>query len=92
MMYDIAVSRKAPAPFSRGRIALGFRLAGRVSRVIVEYEYYSSTGSIKYLDVRYTDSNLRSMVEGNPSMMKNIDNYLRKILKPSQSPGSGTVA
>jgi hypothetical protein len=92
MMYDIAVSRKAPAPFSRGRIALGFRLAGRVSRVIVEYEYYPASGAIRYKDVRYTDSNLRSMVEGNAGMMKNIDNYLRRLLKPTRQPGSRMAA
>jgi hypothetical protein len=76
-------ARKAPAVFTRGRISLGFRLAGRASRVIVEYEYYPSTGAIRYTDVRYTDSRLQSMVESNPQMMKNIDNYLRRFLKPS---------
>ena len=75
--------RKAPALFTRGRMSLGFRLAGRVARVIVEYEYYPSTGAIHYVDVRYTDSKLQSVVENNPQMMKNIDNYLRRFLKPS---------
>jgi hypothetical protein len=85
MLCDLAGSRKMPALFIRGRISFGFRLDGRASRVIVEYEYYPSSGAIKYIDVRYTDSKLQSLVEGNPGMMKNIDNYLRKLLKPSPS-------
>lgn len=84
MLCYLAGSTKAPALFTRGRTLLGFRLDGRASRVIVEYEYYPSSGAIKYIDVRYTDSKLRSMVEGNPRMMKNIDNYLHRLLKPSQ--------
>jgi hypothetical protein len=66
-------------------MSLGFRLNGRVSRVIVEYEYYPSSGSIHYVDVRYTDSKLKSMMEANADMMKNVDDYLRKLLKPGPS-------
>jgi hypothetical protein len=83
MLYDLAGGKKAPEPFTRGRVSLGFRFKGRTSRVIVEYKYYPSTGAIHYVDVRYTDSRLQSMVESDPEMMKNIDNYLRKLLKPS---------
>jgi hypothetical protein len=92
MLCNLAGLKKAPALFTRGRVSLGFRLNGRVSRVIVEYEYYPASGAIRYKDVRYTDSNLRSMVEGNAGMMKNIDNYLRRLLKPTRQPGSRMAA
>jgi hypothetical protein len=82
MLYDLAGGKKSPEPFTCGRVSLGFRFKGRMSRVIVDYKYYPSTGAIYYVDVRYTDSRLQSMVENNPEMMKNIDNYLRKLLKP----------
>lgn len=85
MMCELDGSKKAPTLFTRGRISLGFRLDGQVSRVIIEYEHYPSSGAIRYIDVRYTDGKLQSIVEGNPDMMKNIDNYLRKLLKPSPS-------
>jgi hypothetical protein len=85
MLCDLAYRKNSPILFTRGRMSLGFRLNGRVSRVIVEYEYYPSSGAIHYVDVRYTDSRLKSMVEGNPDMMKNVDDYLRKLLKPGQS-------
>lgn len=83
MLCDLVSSRKAPALFTRGRMSLGFRFNGRVSRVTVEYEYYPSSGAIRYVNVWYTDSKLKSMVEDDLQMMKNIDNYLRKLLKPS---------
>jgi hypothetical protein len=92
MLYDLASGRKSPAPFTRGQISLGFMLGGRPSRVIVEYKYYPSSGAIHYVDVRYTDSELQSVVEGNPAMMKNIDNYLRKLLKPGRQSGSKIAA
>jgi hypothetical protein len=66
--------------FIRGRTSLEFRLNTEMSRIVIEYEYYPSSGEIIYVDVRYTDSRLRSIVEGNPEMMRNIDNYLRRFL------------
>ena len=73
-------SKEAPELFVRGRTSLEFRLEGNVSRVIIEYEYYPSSGEINYVDVRYTDSRLKSRVERSPEMMRNIDDYLRKLL------------
>ena len=69
-----------PPWFTRGRMSLGFSLNGKMSRIIVEYEYYPSSGAINYVDVMYTDSKLKSTVEDDPEMMRNIDNYLRKLL------------
>ena len=81
MLCDLqTISEKMPPLFTRGRISLDFRFGGKESRVIVEYEYYPSSGEINYVDVRYTDSRLKSMIEGDPDMMKNIDNYLRRLL------------
>ena len=66
--------------FIRGRISLAFKLDRKPSKIVVEYQYYPSDGSIEYVDVRFTDKQLQSKVESNPEMMKNIDNYLRKVL------------
>ena len=66
--------------FMRGRISLTFKLDKKPSKIIIEYQYYLSNGSIDYVDVRYTDKQLQSKVESDPEMMKNIDNYLRKVL------------
>jgi hypothetical protein len=81
MLCTIPERRKSPAFFIRGRTSLTFKLNGKASKIVIEYQYYPSSGSIDYVDVRYTDKQLQSNVEGNPEMMKNIDNYLRKVLK-----------
>jgi hypothetical protein len=80
-LRGLSSSGVPPAMFIRGRMSLGFRLNGSVSRIVVEYEYYPSSGAINYVDVRYTDTRLQSMVEGDPKMMKNIDGYLRRRLQ-----------
>lgn len=46
----------------------------------IEFEYYSSDGSIRYHDIHYSDPRLIKHIEGNPRAMKNIDSYLRKNL------------
>jgi hypothetical protein len=80
MLCNIPESAKSPTLFVRGRISIGFRLNGKTSKAVIEYQYYPSTGAIDYVDVRYTDRKLQSKVEGDPQMMKKIDNYLRKVL------------
>lgn len=79
-------AKKALPLFFPGRMSLDFRLGSKVSRVIVEYEYYPSSGVINYVDVRYTDSRLKSIVEGDPGMTKNINNYLLKLLAQNLLP------
>jgi hypothetical protein len=46
----------------------------------VEFEYSSSLCSINYLDVQYSDSQMRKHVEGNPNVLRNIDSHLRNNL------------
>ena len=82
LLYDLEndSNESAPELFMRGRVSLDFRLDNKPSRMIIEYEYYPSSGEINYIDVRYTDSRFKSMVENNPKTMTNIDSYLRKLL------------
>ncbi len=90
MLCSIPVSRKSPALFIRGRTSIDFKLDNRPSKIIIEYQYYPSNGAIDYVDVRYTDKQLQSKVEGNPEMMKNIDNFLRRVLNERlNSPQNG---
>ena len=80
MLCNIPETRRSPALFIRGRMSIGFKLDNKTSKIVIEYQYYPSDGSIDYVDVRYTDKQLQSKVEGSPEMMKNIDNYLRKVV------------
>jgi hypothetical protein len=86
MLYNISeTASRSPTLFMRGRISIGFKLNSKASRIVVEYQYYPSTGTIQYVDVLYSDEKLRSKIEGDPEMMKNIDNYLRKVLNKRSS-------
>ena len=80
MLCNIPETRRSPALFLRGRMSMGFRLDSKTSKIVIDYQYYPSDGSIDYVDVRYTDKQLQSKVEGSPEMMEKIDNYLRKVL------------
>ena len=83
LLYDLQGKEKAL--FTRGRMSLNFRIGGRPSKITVEYEYNPSDGAINYIDVRYSNDQLRSVVESDPSMMRKIDNYLRKALNQKTS-------
>ena len=43
----------------------------------VEFEYSSSLCSINYLDVQYSDPQMRKHVEENANVLRNIDSHLR---------------
>jgi hypothetical protein len=80
MICDISESGRSPMLFIRGRSSISFKLNSKTSKIIIEYQYYPSTGVIQYVDVFYSDKKLQSKIEGDPEMMKNIDNYLRNAL------------
>ena len=80
MICNISESATSPMLFMRGRSSISFKLNGKKSKIVIEYQYYPSTGVIQYVDVFYSDKKLQSKVEADPEMMKNIDNYLRKAL------------
>ena len=80
MICNISESARSPMLFIRGRSSFSFKLNSKTSKIVIEYQYYPSTGVIQYVDVLYSDKKLQSKVEGDPEMMKNIDNYLRKAL------------
>lgn len=80
MLCNISETARSPMLFIRGRISIGFKFNSKTSRIVIEYQYYPFTGTIHYVNVGYSDEKLQSKIEGDPEMMKNIDNYLRKVL------------
>jgi hypothetical protein len=80
MLCNISETARSSTLFIRGRSSISFKLNSKSSRVVIEYQYYPSTGVIDYVNVTYSDKDLQSKIENDPEMMKNIDNYLRKIL------------
>ena len=80
MLSNITETPRSPLMFIRGRISIPFRLHGKTSTIVIDYQYYPSNDTIDYVDVRFSDVKLQSKVEGDPQMMKSIDNYLRTVL------------
>lgn len=80
MLSNISETARSPVLFMRGRISIGFKLNSKKSSIVIEYQYYPSTGDIQYVNVVFTDKELQSKIEGDAEMMKNIDHYLRKVL------------
>ena len=46
----------------------------------IEFEYSSVLGSINYLEVEYSDPQMRKHVEENTNVLRNIDSHLRNNL------------
>ena len=80
MVCNISETARSPMLFIRGRISIGFKFDSKTSKIVIEYQYYPSTADIHYINVVYSDEKLQSKIEGDPEMMKNIDNFLRKVL------------
>jgi hypothetical protein len=80
MLCNFSKNKRSPVISMRGRISLPFRDSGKKSTVVIEYEYYLSTGAIDYVDVRFSDRDLQLRVENDYKLMENIDNYIRKLL------------
>jgi hypothetical protein len=81
MLCNISETARSPMMFIRGRSSISFKLnSSKTSKIVIEYQYYPSTRAIQYINVLYTDKKLQSRIESDPEMMKNIDNYLRKVL------------
>lgn len=80
MLCNISETARSPTMFIRGRMSIGFKLNSKTSTIVIEYQYYPSTDTVQYVNVFYSDQKLQSKIERDPEMMKNIDNYLRKVL------------
>ena len=46
----------------------------------MEFEYSAMHCSIDYLDVQFSDPQIRSHVEEKPNLLRNIDSHLRNNL------------
>lgn len=79
--YDFSIKRKSRTleRFVQGNAKLNFKVDGKVASVFIDYKYYPSKDSISYIDVRYTDEKLQTMIENDPEMIKKINNYIRRL-------------
>ena len=82
--YNIVVGNSnSLVEFTYGKAALNFKINDKLAIVTIEYKYYPYDDSLTYIDVIYSNTKLRSMIEGNKDMMRNIDNYIRRLEQKS---------
>lgn len=65
-------------------VALSFKDNNEIlsAFITLEYMYNTRNGSIKYVDIKYSDRRLEKHIEQNPNVIRNVDSYLRnKMLK-----------
>jgi hypothetical protein len=65
-------------------VALSFKDNNEILSAFITLEctYNTQSGSIKYVDIKYSDTRLEKHIEQNPNVIKNVDSYLRnKLLK-----------
>jgi hypothetical protein len=74
-------------PFEYGQVTLDFKMDGKIEQAIFNYKYYPHADAIDYIDIKYTNSKLRSLIENDAKMMENIDSYIRKLLGKKRSQG-----
>lgn len=52
----------------------------KLGSICVEFEYFQQDSSMNYLEICYSDTELERYVESNPSILRNIDAYVRSNL------------
>lgn len=65
-------------------VALSFKDNNEIlsAFITLEYTYNTRSGSIKYVDITYSDRRLEKHIEQNPNVIRNVDSYLKnKMLK-----------
>lgn len=77
--------------FIRRKLSIRFKIEGRIATLTIDCKYYPSRQAIVYADVRYSSKKLQATIEGKPSMMRNIDNYLRKLLETETVSGGAST-
>jgi hypothetical protein len=76
--------------FEYGQVIFDFKIDGKIERATFDYKYYPHTDAIDYIDIKYTNPKLQSLIENDPKMMENIDSYIRNLLEKKYSQGTLT--
>ncbi len=71
-LYDL-IAIKFP---SEGKILSGF--------ITIEYKYNPQKITITYSNIKYSDKRMEAYLEKNPSVIRNIDSYLKNKMLESQ--------
>lgn len=73
-----------------GQVTFDFRIEGKTEKATFGYKYNSSNEDLDYIEIRYTNPKLQSLIENNPKMMENIDSQIRNMIEKRRLSGYKT--
>jgi hypothetical protein len=73
-----------------GQVTFDFRIEGKTEKATFDYKYNSSNQDMDYIEIRYSNPKLQTLIENNPKMMDNIDLQIRNMMEKRRLSGCKT--
>ena len=73
-----------------GQVTFDFRIEGKTEKATFDYKYNSSNQDMCYIEIRYSNPKLQTLIENNPKMMENIDSQIRNMIEKRRLSGCKT--
>jgi len=73
-----------------GQVTFDFRIEGKTEKATFDYKYNSSNHDLDYIEIRYSNPKLQTLIENNPKMMENIDSQIRNMIEKRRLSGCKT--
>jgi hypothetical protein len=74
-----------------GQVTFEFRIEGKTEKATFGYKYNSSNHDMDYIEIRYSNPKLQTLIENNPKMMENIDSQIRNMIEKRRLSGCKTA-
>jgi hypothetical protein len=73
-----------------GQVTFDFRIEGKAEKATFGYKYNSGNHDMDYIEIRYSNPKLQTLIENNPKMMENIDSQIRNMIEKKRLSGFKT--
>jgi hypothetical protein len=73
-----------------GQVTFDFRIEGKTEKATFGYKYNSRNHDMDYIEIRYSNPKLQTLIENNPKMMENIDSQIRNMIEKKRLSGCKT--
>jgi hypothetical protein len=74
-----------------GQVTFDFRIEGKTEKATFGYKYNSRNHDMDYIEIRYSNPKLQTLIENNPKMMENIDSQIRNMIEKRRLSGFKTT-
>ncbi|MFZ0695940.1 MAG: hypothetical protein WAM88_02240 [Nitrososphaeraceae archaeon] len=73
-----------------GQVTFDFRIEGKAEKATFGYKYNNINNDMDYIEIRYSNPKLQTLIENNPKMMENIDSQIRNMIEKKRLSGFKT--